>query len=74
MKIKDLIDEAEALPVEERALVVDSLLRSLNPPESKIDEKWASVAKKRLEEVRSGAIETIPGEDVFAKSWAERSQ
>ncbi len=32
MKIKDLIDEAEALPVEGRALVVDSLLRSLNPP------------------------------------------
>lgn len=39
MKIKDLIDEAEALPVEKRALVVDSRLRSLNPPESKIDGK-----------------------------------
>ncbi|MCG6659618.1 addiction module protein [Halomonas campisalis] len=74
MKIKDLIDEAESLPVEERALVVDSLLRSLNPPESKIDEKWASVAKKRLKEVRSGAVETVPGEDVFAKIWNDRTQ
>ena len=53
MKIKDLIHETEALPVEERAPVVDSLLRSLNPPESKIDEKWAAVAAKRLKEVRS---------------------
>jgi len=67
MKIKDLINEAEALPIEERALVVDSLLRSLNRPESRIDEKWASVAKERLREVRSGAVETVPGDDVFAK-------
>ena len=74
LKIKDLIDEAEALPVEERALVVDSLLRSLNPPESNIDEKWAAVARKRLEDVRSGAVETIPGEEVFAKIWNDRAQ
>lgn len=74
MKIKDLIDEAEALPVEERALVVDSLLRSLNPPESKIDEKWASVAQERLKGFRSGDVEALPGEDVFAKIWGERSQ
>ena len=73
MKIKDLIDEAEALPVEERALVVDSLLRSLNPPKSKIDEKWASVARIRLEQVRSGTVETVPGEDVFAKIWSDRA-
>ncbi len=69
MRIKDLIDEAEALPVEARALVVDSLLRSLNPPDSKIDEKWASVAQKRLQEIRSGAVKTISGEDVFVKIW-----
>lgn len=74
MKIKDLIDEAEALPVEERALVVDSLLRSLNPPESRIDEMWASVARTRLEEVRSGAVDTVPGEEVFARIWNGRHQ
>lgn len=38
MRIQDLIDEAETLFVVERALVVDSLLRSLNPPDSRIDE------------------------------------
>lgn len=69
MKIKDLINEAESLPVEERAMVVDTLLRSLNPPESDIDKKWAAVARRRLDEIRSGTVAAIPGEQVFAKIW-----
>jgi putative addiction module component (TIGR02574 family) len=55
--------------VEERALMVDTLLRSLNQPESEIDKKWAKEAKRRLVELRSGRLEAIPGEDVFAKIW-----
>jgi putative addiction module component (TIGR02574 family) len=69
MKIKNLIHEAESLPVEERAMMVDSLLRSLNPPESEIDKKWAIVARRRLEEIRSGAVAAVPGEQVFEKIW-----
>jgi putative addiction module component (TIGR02574 family) len=65
MKINDLISEAESLPVEERARVIDSLLRSMNPPESEIDAQWARLARKRLDEVRSDAVSTIPGEEVF---------
>lgn len=67
MKIKDLITEAASLPVEERAMVADSLLRSLNPPESEIDKRWAEVARRRLEEIRSGTVAAVPGEQVFAK-------
>ncbi len=69
MNTKQLIDEAVSLPVEERALVVDSLLRSLNQPESEIDKQWAKEAKMRLDELRSGRVEVISGEDVFKKVW-----
>lgn len=65
MKINDLISEAESLPVEERARIIDSLLRSMNPPEPEIDAQWAKLARKRLDEVRSGGVEAIPGEEVF---------
>ena len=69
MKTKDLIAEAISLPVEERAMVVDSILKSLNPTESDIDKKWAAVAKRRLQELRSGEVEAIPGDDVFTRIW-----
>ena len=63
----EIIHEAESLPVEERTTVVDALLRSLNPPDPEIDRKWAAVAGRRLEELRSGRVKPIPGEEVFAK-------
>jgi putative addiction module component (TIGR02574 family) len=69
MKTKDLIAEAISLPVEDRAMVVDSLLKSLNPPESDIDKKWAAVATRRLADLRSGQVRAIPGDEVFKKIW-----
>jgi putative addiction module component (TIGR02574 family) len=65
--MKEIIQEAESLPVEERAMVIDSLLRSLNPPSAEIDREWIKVAKHRLAELRSGSIKPIPGNEVFAK-------
>jgi hypothetical protein len=65
MNTQKLIAGAVSLPVEERVLVVDSLLRSLNQPESEIDKKWATVAQKRLLELRSGSVAAVSGEDVF---------
>ena len=73
MTTKDLIAEAIALPVEERVIVVDLILKSLNPSESDIDKKWAAVAKQRLQELRSGEIEAIPGDEVFKRIWQRLS-
>jgi len=69
-----MISEALSLPVEERALLADSLLKSLNPPESEIDKKWAAVAKRRLSELRSGQVNALSGEEVFRKVWKKLSE
>lgn len=65
--VKKIIREAESLPVEERVFVVDSILRTLNPPDPDVDQKWAEAAKRRLEELRSGRVKAVPGDQVFAK-------
>jgi putative addiction module component (TIGR02574 family) len=65
--MKEIIQEAKSLPVEERAVVIDSLLRSLNPPSVEIDIEWVKVAKCRLAELRSGRVKPIPGNEVFEK-------
>lgn len=65
--MKEIIQEAASLPVEERAIVVDSLLKTLNPPDAEIDAEWMKVAKRRLAELKSGKVIPVSGDQVFAK-------
>ena len=74
MKTKELIAEAVSLPVEERALLVDSLLRSLNTPDPAIDKKWMVVAKDRLQQLRTGEVTAEPASVVFKKIAARFQQ
>ena len=64
---EDIIKEATSLPIEERIIVVDSLLRTLNMPDPDIDKEWAVVAKRRLVELRSGHVNSVPGDQIFAR-------
>lgn len=63
----ELIEMAEMLPIDEKELLVDRLLDSMFPRQKEIDELWAIGAERRVEEVRSGKVKTIPGEHVFAE-------
>jgi putative addiction module component (TIGR02574 family) len=65
--MKEIIEEAECLPVEERLVVIDSLLRTINAPTTEIDFEWLEVAKRRLAELRSGRMKAVPGDEVFAR-------
>ncbi len=67
IKTQELFDEAVSLPVEIRTQLVDKLLRSLHPVQKEIDELWAAEAEKRVEEIKSGKVKTIPGDKVFKK-------
>ena len=62
MKASVLLEEAFSLPVEERAHLVDCLLKTLNPPDETHAAAWADVARRR----RSGKVAAIAGEKVFA--------
>lgn len=72
MNTRKLIEEAISLPVEQRALVVDSLLRSLSLTDPEVDEQWYAVAKRRLEDLRSRRVDAIPADRVFDRLWKDR--
>lgn len=62
-----IIQEVDSLPVEERILIVDTLLRTLNAPDPDIDRKWATLAERRLRDLHSGQVKPVSGEEVFAR-------
>ena len=65
MKTKDLMTMAESLPLDIKIQLIDKLLNSLNPSRREIDALWVKEAEKRVEEIRTNKVKTIPGEDVF---------
>lgn len=67
MNTADLMTEAASLPLEERARLVDSLLQTLNPTDDSTTAAWLAVARRRLDDIRSGRVEAVSGETVFEK-------
>ncbi len=65
--MKEIIEEAESLPIEERVVVIDSLLKTINPPTAEIDIEWIKVAKRRITELRSGQVMPVSGNEVFVR-------
>lgn len=53
------------LKPEERFLIIEGLIKSIDEPDKKIDELWAEEADKRLKAYREGKLETIPVEEIF---------
>ena len=64
---QEIFSLADGLSVELKAELIDKLLYSVNPNQQEIDELWAVEAEKRIEEVATGKVKTIPGEDVLRK-------
>ncbi|MEI7616745.1 MAG: addiction module protein [Actinomycetota bacterium] len=62
---KTLLEKALLLKPQEKFLIVEGLLLSLDEPDKKIDEIWAIEAQKRLSAYRSGKTKGIPAEKVF---------
>jgi len=66
VNIKQVEEQIRSLPAEERARLVEVLLRSLREPEiSEIEAAWASEIDHRVEAFRRGTSPTVPAEQVF---------
>ncbi len=68
MTVEQIAEEALTLPSEAQALLADRLVESLDPAEDGyVRQLWAAEARRRLEDVRSGRVTTIPGEEALAR-------
>jgi putative addiction module component len=66
--VEQLAEQAMNLPTESRARLADLLVESLDGDElGKVDRLWIAEAKRRRDEVRSGRVETVPGEEALQK-------
>lgn len=62
----EILSAALSLPPDERAMLADRVLESLDPPNQKqIDAAWAEEVERRIREIDEGKVETIDGELVM---------
>ena len=62
----ELLDKVLALSVEDRGVIIDRLVESLDagPVEEGVEAAWSDEIKRRVEEIQSGKVEMISGEEV----------
>lgn len=68
LTMDELTQEAMQLPPASRALLAERLVESLDLQQiDEIQKLWAAEAIRRRDEVRSGHVQPIPGEQVLAE-------
>ena len=68
-EVSKVLEQALALSTQERGLVIGRLIESLDgePAEEGVEEAWAAEIKSRVEDIKSGKVELIPGEQVLSE-------
>lgn len=68
MTVEQISEEALSLPSGARALLADRLAESLDPAEDGDTRRlWVAEALRRRDDVRSGRVKTIPGDEALAR-------
>ena len=74
MTLEELKAEALKLTVEEREWLADFLYASVDDEDSDLGEEWQAEIARRIEEVRSGAVRTIPAEQALPQIRSELTE
>jgi putative addiction module component (TIGR02574 family) len=70
-----LLEKGLSLSAHDRGLIIDRLVESLDegPAEEGVEAAWDEEIKRRVEEIQSGKVEMIPGEEVDRRLAARLS-
>jgi putative addiction module component, TIGR02574 family len=63
----EILEKALRLPPEERFVIVEGLLKSLDVPDPDLDRVWAEESERRLKAYREGRLAAVPIEEVFGR-------
>lgn len=66
VNVEQIEAEALSLPAEDRARLVEHLIASLDA-DSEIEKTWAKEIERRVHELDSGVVKSIPASEVFAE-------
>jgi putative addiction module component (TIGR02574 family) len=66
-QVSEVLEKALALSTQERGLLIDHLIESLDEgsAEDGVEEAWDEEIKRRVDDIRSGKVKMIPGEQVL---------
>ena len=63
----EILDVVDSLPIDMKLEIIDHLLESISPTNKDVEEAWKDEVERRIDEVESGEVKLIPGEEVFAR-------
>ena len=67
MGSKELLAEALKLKPDEKFMMMEGILKSLDEPDKTIDNIWIEEAEQRLQAYRQGKLSAIPMEQIFSE-------
>jgi putative addiction module component (TIGR02574 family) len=66
-QVSEVLEKALAFSTQDRGLLIDRLIKSLDdePADDGVEQAWADEIKSRVDDIESGKVEMIPGEQVL---------
>ena len=69
-EISDLLKRALALSADERAALANTLLDSLERPDTSVQEAWDEEVARRVKDLKAGKAVTVPWEELHRQLLA----
>jgi hypothetical protein len=65
--LKSIVNQVLGLSAQERSIVAEQLLLSLQSPDDRMDALWAEEAEARIDAYERGELEAVPVNEVVGK-------